>query len=204
MKIDIIIVYIQRYRKGHEVHFVPPITGIYLAALTPKQHTVRVIHQQVEEVNLESEADVIALSFSSGFAPEAYRLATEFRKRGKIVIAGGPHVTFLPDEALQFVNGVVIGEAEPVWSGLLQDIEQGVLRKRYIGEPLPLANLPAIRYDLLPPRFFVHRVVQATRGCLFNCSFCTVPRLTPGFRTRPVEEVVRDIQYDRFPLVAST
>ena len=88
MKIDIVVVYIHRYRRGHEVHFVPPITGIHLAALTPVGHTVRVIHQQVEEVNLDSDADVIALSFFSGFAPEAYRLATEYRKRGKIVIAG--------------------------------------------------------------------------------------------------------------------
>ena len=63
MKVDIVVVYIHRYRRGHEVHFVPPITGIHLAALTPVGHTVRVIHQQVEEVNLDSDADVIALSF---------------------------------------------------------------------------------------------------------------------------------------------
>src|SRR5437763_1413767 len=100
MKIDIVVVYIHRYRRGHEAHFVPPITGIHLAALTPVGHCVRVVHQQVEEVDLESDADVIALSFFSGFAPEAYRLATEYRKRGKVVIAGGPHVTFAPEEAL--------------------------------------------------------------------------------------------------------
>jgi radical SAM superfamily enzyme YgiQ (UPF0313 family) len=198
MKVDIVVVYIHRYRRGHEVHFVPPITGIHLAALTPVGHTVRVIHQQVEEVNLDSDADVIALSFFSGFAPEAYRLATEYRERGKIVIAGGPHVTFAPEEALRFVHSVVIGEAELVWSELIQDIEQGTLRKRYIGDSRPLANLPTPRYDLLPPQFFVKRVVQATRGCPFNCSFCTVPVLNPGFRTRHVEDVLRDIRYDRF------
>lgn len=198
MKVDIVVVYIPRYRSGHGVHFVPPISGIHLAALTPVRHSVRVIHQQVEEVNLDSDADVIALSFFSGFAPEAYRLATEYRKRGKIVIAGGPHVTFAHVEALRFVHSVVIGEAESVWSELLHDIEQGALRQRYVGESLSLADLPTPRYDLLPRRFFVKRVVQATRGCPFNCSFCTVPVLNPGFRTRPVEDVIRDIRYDRF------
>ena len=34
MKIDIIIAYLQRYEFGHEKDFVPPITGIHLAALT--------------------------------------------------------------------------------------------------------------------------------------------------------------------------
>ena len=52
MKIDIIIAYIQRYQRGHEVDFVPPITGIHLAAITPSRHEVRVIHQQVEAVDL--------------------------------------------------------------------------------------------------------------------------------------------------------
>ena len=198
MKVDIVVVYIQRYRRGHSVHFVPPITGIHLAALTPAQHTVRVVHQQVEEVNLDTDADVIALSFFSGFAPEAYRLATEYRKRGKIVIAGGPHVTFAPEEALRFVHSVIIGEAESVWNELLKDLEQKALRQRYIGESQPLANLSTPRYDLLASTFFVKRVVQATRGCPFNCSFCTVPVLNPGFRTRPVEDVLCDIRYDRF------
>ncbi|MBE9195905.1 B12-binding domain-containing radical SAM protein [Synechocystis sp. LEGE 06083] len=198
MKIDIIIVYIQRYRKGHEVHFVPPLTGIHLAALTPAKHTVRVIHQQVETVNLDSEADVIVLSFFSGFAPEAYRLAGEYRKRGKITIAGGPHVTFAPEEALGFVDSIVIGEGESVWEQIFQDIEQNRLQQRYVGEAIPLTNVPTPRYDLLPPQYFIRRVVQATRGCPFTCSFCTVPILNPGFRTRPVEAVLNDVRYNKF------
>jgi radical SAM superfamily enzyme YgiQ (UPF0313 family) len=199
LKIDIIVVYIPRYRCGHEVHFVPPITGIHLAAITPPQHHVRVVHQQIEEVNSESDSDVVALSFFSGFAPEAYRLARLFRQKGKIVIAGGPHATFAPDEVAPFCDALVVGEAESVWPQLLADIEAGRLQKRYTGEPQAIESLPTPRYDLLPPQFFITRVVQATRGCPFSCSFCTVPTLNPGFRTRSVENVVNDIAYDRFP-----
>ncbi len=198
MKIDIVIVYIQRYCNGHEANFVPPLTGIHLAALTPAKHTVRVIHQQVETVDLDSDADVIVLSFFSGFAPEAYRLASEYRKRGKVTIAGGPHVTFAPEEALEFVDSVVVGEGESVWEQIFEDIEQEKLQPRYTGQALPLTHIPTPRYDLLSPKFFVRRVVQATRGCVFNCSFCTVPILNPGFRTRPVEAVLNDIRYNDF------
>lgn len=198
MKIDIIIVYMQRYEKGHEFDFVPPLTGIHLAALTPSQHQVRVIHQQVEPIDLETKAEVIALSFFSGFAPEAYRLASLFKQKGKIVIAGGPHVTFAPEEALQYCDSVVVGEAESVWAGLLADAERGQLRPVYQGQALPLSHLPTPRYDLLPGAFFVRRVIQATRGCPFTCSFCTVPSLNPGFRLRPVAEVIKDIQYNDF------
>jgi radical SAM superfamily enzyme YgiQ (UPF0313 family) len=199
MKIDIIIVYMSRYEKGHEMDFVPPVTGIHLAALTPKQHEVRVIHQQVEPVKLESDADLIALSFFTGFAPEAYRLADGFKQRGKLVIGGGPHVTYWPDEALQHCDAVVIGEVESVWAQVVAEAEAGQLRQKYYGTTQPLEGLPTPRYDLLPNAFFIKRVVQATRGCPFSCSFCTVPTINPGFRVRPVEEVIRDIQYDEFP-----
>ena len=141
MKIDIIVVYIQRYERGHEVDFVPPITGIHLAAITPPGHDVRVIHQQVEPVRFDTDADLVALSFFSGFAPEAYRLAAEFRRRGKIVVGGGPHATFSPDEALRYCDAVVVGEAESVWPRLLEDVEAGRLQPRYDGAPASMRDL---------------------------------------------------------------
>jgi len=200
MKIDIIVVYLQRYESGHEYNFVPPITGIQLAALTPPQHTVRVIHQQVDPLPYDTDADLVALSFFSGFAPEAYRLARVFKGQGKRVVAGGPHVTFWPEEALAHgCDAVVIGEAESVWATLLADAEAGQLQQQYVGQALPLNALPTPRYDLLSSRFIVRRVIQATRGCPFTCSFCSVPSVNPGFRVRPIAEVIRDIEYEAFP-----
>lgn len=108
------IVYLPRYRRGHEADFVPPINGIHLAALTPRRYHVRVTHQQVQPVNFDADADLIALSFFTGFAPAVYRLAHEFRKRGKTVVAGGPHVTFNAAEALDHVDSVVLGKAESI------------------------------------------------------------------------------------------
>ncbi len=199
MRIDIIVVYVQRYTWGHEKHFVPPITGIHLAAITPPHHEVRVIHQQVESGDLDTDADVVALSFFSGFADEAYRLADAFRARGKTVIAGGPHATYWAEECLEHCDAVVQGEAESSWPRLLEDIERHRLQTVYRSAPPDLDGIPTPRYDLLPSRFFVPRVVQATRGCPFRCSFCTVPSLNPGFRTRPIDDVLADIDYDEFP-----
>ncbi|KAA2241678.1 B12-binding domain-containing radical SAM protein [Chitinophaga agrisoli] len=198
MKIDIIIAYLQRYEFGHEKDFVPPITGIHLAALTPREHTVRVIHQQVEPIDFNSDADLIAISFFSGFAPAAFDLAREFRQRGKTVIAGGPHVTYNVEESLTYFDAIVTGEAESVWTRLLTDYSNGKLAPVYKGEPTDLKDIPTPRFDLLPDKFFVKKVIQATRGCPFSCSFCTVPTLNPGFRLRPVEDVIRDASYNNF------
>lgn len=198
MKIDIIIAYVQRYEFGHERDFVPPITGIHLAAITPAEHKVRVFHQQIDKIEVNTDAEVIALSFFSGFAMAAYNLAVEFKKRGKIVVAGGPHVTYCQEEALTYFDAIVTGEAENVWPNMLHDIELGQLQAVYAGTPCDMIGLPTPRYDLLPDKFFIKKVIQATRGCPFSCSFCTVPSLNPGFRLRPVKDVVRDASYDKF------
>lgn len=198
MKIDLIIAYVQRYEFGHERDFVPPITGIHLAAITPAEHQVRVFHQQIDQIELDTEAEVIAISFFSGFAMAAYQLAVAFRKRGKIVVAGGPHVTYCQEEALSYFDAIVTGEAENVWLSLLKDIGLGQLKRVYAGTPCDMTGIPTPRYDLLPKKFFIKKVIQATRGCPFSCSFCTVPSLNPGFRLRPVKDVIRDASYDQF------
>ena len=108
----------------------------------------------------------------SGFAPAAYQLATAFKKRGKIVVGGGPHVTYCKEEALTYFDTIVVGEAESVWEELLTDHKLGQLRNVYQGAPCDMRSLPTPRYDLLKQNFFVPRVIQATRGCPFKCSFC--------------------------------
>jgi radical SAM superfamily enzyme YgiQ (UPF0313 family) len=150
MRIDIVVVYVQRYRRGHEKHFVPPITGIHLAALTPPGHEVRVVHQQVEGVDLDTDADLVALSFFSGFAGEAYRLADAFRLRGKTVVAGGPHATYWPEECLQHVDAVVLGEAETTWPAVVRDAERGALRPRHASCRRPGAARSAARSARCP------------------------------------------------------
>jgi radical SAM superfamily enzyme with C-terminal helix-hairpin-helix motif len=113
-------------------------------------------------------------------------------------VAGGPHATFHPEEATKFCDSIVIGEVESVWQSVLSDIQSRCLKSRYIGAPSELREIPTPRYDLLSKKFFITRVVQATRGCPYTCSFCTVPTLDPGFRTRSVADVINDIKYNAF------
>lgn len=198
MKVRIVVSYVPRYRGGHRWHFVPPITGLHLAALTPPGHEVEVVHEQVRPVPIDPSPGLVALTFFSGFARRAYEIADAYRRLGVPVVAGGPHVSYWPDEALEHVDAIVIGEGEEVWPRVVEDAERGCLERIYRGSARPLEGLPAPRYDLLEDAFVVRRVVQATRGCPFSCSFCTVPDLNPGFRTRPVADVVRDVTESRF------
>lgn len=200
MKIRIVVAYVPRYRRGHRYQFVPPVTGIHLAAITPSGHEVEVVHEQIAQRAASPGADLVAISFFSGFARRAYELADAYRALGVRVVAGGPHASYWVDEALEHFDAVVTGEAEDAWPELVRDAERGALKRVYRGAPASMQGLPTPRYDLLEKEFFVPRVLQATRGCPFTCRFCSVPDLNPGFRVRPVEDVVRDIATTRFAL----
>lgn len=193
MRLRIIVSYIPRYRRGHLWDMVPPVTGMHLAALTPASWDIDLVHEQVRPAPVSNDVDLVAISFFSGFADRAYQVADAYRRLGVKVVLGGPHVTYWPEEALQHADAVVTGEAESVWEKVLEDAARGQLQSLYRGSAASLDGLPSPRFDLLEPRFVVRRVVQATRGCPFSCSFCSVPDLNPGFRVRPVEDVLADI-----------
>jgi hypothetical protein len=56
MRIDIVVVYVRRYARGHERDFVPSITGIHLAGITPAGHEVRVVEAQ--QAGVAGDVDV--------------------------------------------------------------------------------------------------------------------------------------------------
>lgn len=68
--------------------------------------------------------------------PTGYEIATEFRKRGKKVVLGGVHPTYCPDEAQQYGDAIVCGEAEALWPGLIADYETGAMKRTYKMESL--------------------------------------------------------------------
>lgn len=202
MKIKIVNCWTSRYRRSDQ-HFVPSLTLAHLAALTPDEHQVTLHHEQVRPVNVEQDAadgvELAALSFPTGFALHAYRLADDYRRHGIPVVMGGPHVTFLPQEASYHADAVVVGEAELLWGRVLDDFRRGHVQRIYRTDQVhSLADLPMPRYGLIEPAFAVPHVVQATRGCPYHCKFCATATLNPGFRTRPLDQVIRDIAAPHF------
>lgn len=194
MKVEIINCWQSRYRGERRTRLIPPLTAAHLAGLCPDWVDVSIRHEQVRDVDYDTDADLIALSFMTGYAPHAYRVAERFRRRGKTVVLGGPHATLHPAEASRHGDAVVIGEAEVAWPRLLEDHRRGRMGRVYRAEePHSLAGLPMPRYDLIERDFILNHYVQATRGCPFTCSFCCLKALEEGLRMRPIDDVVRDI-----------
>jgi len=168
-----------------------------VAALTPPDWRVSIVDDERETLSYDDRADLVGISLLTCNARRGYEIAREYRRRGVPVVLGGMHVTACPDEAEREADAIVVGEAEDTWPGLLKDFEAGALKKIYRSSNCSsLAGLPVPRRDLLKKEDYITvNTVQATRGCPFNCEFCSITALLGGkTRCRPVEEVIEEVR----------
>jgi radical SAM superfamily enzyme YgiQ (UPF0313 family) len=174
----------------------PPILE-YLAALTRREDPSIEIElynaSATPDVFDTLECDLAAISILTPTAVPGYRIAEKLRARGIKVVFGGIHATAMPEEARSHGDAVVIGEAESAWPQVLRDFRAGTLQPFYHGERIPLDDLPVPLYGTLPGKE-QFRIVNTSRGCPYNCTFCSVkPFMGGDIRFRPIDDVVRDV-----------
>src|SRR5579863_4610813 len=175
----------------------PKLSHPTLASRTPADWHVRILGESVDPVDYEAKVDLVGISAMTCYAPRAYEIAREFRARGVKVVLGGVHPSFMPDEAIQNADAVVIGEADEIWPRVLEDFEADRLEKFYKMEDFPdMGNYPHPRLELLKhDEYMTGQCIMTTRGCHFDCEFCSVsPFNGKTTRRRPVEKVYEEIQ----------
>lgn len=193
-----------KYNPSNKIKaYIPPLTLPVLAGLTPKDIEVEVCDESVDTVNLDTDADLIGITGITSQINRGYELADAFRKKGKTVVMGGIHVSALPDEAKSHSDSILIGEAEDLWETVIQDFRDSRLKEIYKTDTFTdFKKLVIPRYDLLKLKRYrsstgtnIPRLpIQASRGCPFNCKFCSVTKFWgPNIRTKPVENVEKEL-----------
>ena len=172
----------------------PPLNLAYVAALTPSDWNVKILDENFDDYRFE-EADLVGITAFTSNVNRAYEIAGIYREKKIKVILGGIHASMLPDEALKFVDSVLIGEAENIWETIIHDFENNALAPLYRGPVVDLAALDVIpRRDLLHANYF-WQTIQTSRGCPLNCNFCSVSRyLGRQYRQRKAEDVLIELQ----------
>jgi len=161
------------------------------------------------------DADLVGISTTTATCREAYQIAGLLRSSGVKVVIGGIHATFLPDEALQFADYVVRGEAENNFLPLVKTLEKGGNLHDIPGVSFWHKNKPVhnagqeSRVDMdsfpIPDLSLVDHYekmrsvpVMTSRGCPFNCTFCSVTQMFGRrYRYRCTESVLEEL--DRYP-----
>jgi radical SAM superfamily enzyme YgiQ (UPF0313 family) len=175
-------------------HFskIPPINLAIIAALTPSHWEVKISDENFSRHIIE-EADLVGLTAYTSNAPRAYEIAALYKLMGVKTIMGGIHASMLTEEASRFVDTIVSGEAETLWAGIITDFEKGQLKSFYKADMEKIVRQPMPRHDLLHPDYLFGSV-QTTRGCPFDCDFCTVSSFNgKHFRSRPLDDVLSEL-----------
>jgi len=171
----------------------PPIGLGIVAALTPNHWDVALVDENWEPF-VYQDADLVGITAFTASANRAYEIAAVYRERGVPVLMGGIHASMCTEEALRFVDAVVIGEAEAVWPRVVVDVEAGRLQQVYRGEWNDLTGTPQPRRDLFHPGY-VFASVQTSRGCPMDCEFCSVTAFNGRrYHRRPPEEVLDELE----------
>jgi radical SAM superfamily enzyme YgiQ (UPF0313 family) len=173
-----------------------PLTLGWLAGITPPSIEVEVLDDRFDRIDYDRPTDMVGISVKTFTARRAYEIAAEYRQRGVKVVLGGHHPSLIPEEALEHADAIVTGEAEPVWEKLLSDLSRRELRQVYRGEvakqyPRGCAN----RAVFASRKYIPITMIETSRGCPYNCSFCSVTKFFDHtYRQRRPESIVREIE----------
>ncbi len=176
-----------------------PLAPALLRALTPDHYRVQFFDDRTEAIDYDAPSDLVAISVETYTARRAYQIASEFRRRKVPVVLGGFHPTLVPEEAGEFAEAVVVGEAETLWPQVLADFEAGRLQKFYraaTGRDRPkLHSATPDRSLFTGKRYLPIRLVEAGRGCHFSCRFCAIASYFGSTQLRrPPEEIVAELR----------
>lgn len=142
---------------------------------------------KVSEVIQDFKPDIIGISVFSYLYDECQQLIDEIVQYSNVpIILGGPHTTLFPEDFIndKRISYIVHGEAESIILGLVDNAERQPIPV-IINCPTPSAEaIPAINLDIaFGSEYLQDYQIQLSRGCPFNCNFCTID-LIAGRRAR--------------------
>ncbi|MBN1411869.1 MAG: B12-binding domain-containing radical SAM protein [Spirochaetales bacterium] len=182
-------------------------------------YSVRIIYQESTAFTNEQImwADLIGFSIITSTAPEGYRMANmvkalnSSRVKPAIIIFGGVHATFKPEEALSNGDYVLRGEADNTFVPFLDALKENKSpshisglsykndKNQIIHNPLSLKKvdmntIPTPDFSLFENYKPTIGIVMTSRGCPYNCSFCSVTEmLGHKYRMRSIDRVMEDV-----------
>ena len=168
----------------------PPLALGILAARA-RGCDVAFYDEKAEPLPKHDTPDLVALSVETFTARRAYAIADGYRARGVPVVMGGYHPTFLPAEALQHADAVVVGDAEGAWEEVLAG-RRGIVRG---DNNRTLADTRIDRTIYEGKKYAPIELVQYGRGCRFACDFCSIHSFYgSSLRVRPLDGLIEEIE----------
>ncbi|MDM8531955.1 radical SAM protein [Anaerolineales bacterium HSG25] len=208
------IILIQPGREGRIFGKAPasPYTMMRLASLVPDDIEVEIWDENWENLDGKfkdlGKHDLVGITAKTLAIEAAQRYTRLAHEAGvEVVAVGGSHVTLMPEDVKPWADIIVTGEAYYTWPRIIEDFQNDTLKDHYddtewadLKGVAPLSDRVIKMVD--ERRRYWTPLLEITRGCPRNCTFCTAIRVSgQKMRFRPVDEVVEEIErrkIDRF------
>jgi len=198
MKITFILPGIGKKKKDSYLKswLMEPLTIAVLNTLTPKIYEREFFDDRIENIDFNTDSDIIAITVETYTAKRAYEIAKRFKEKGKIIVMGGYHPTLMPEEAAEHADIVVKGNAEGVWEEVLRDIEKGAYKKIYEGNIcLDYGIADRGIYSDKTKKYLPISLVEIGRGCYHQCEFCSIHSYyIQHYSHRSIETIIEEIK----------
>jgi len=185
-----------------------PYTLMRLASIVPPEIDVEIWDENLGPLDGRLATlgpnDLVGITSKTLAVESAERFARLARRAGvRTVVVGGTHATLMPDDVARWADVVVTGEAYRTWPQVIEDAQRDALQTRYHDtEWADLAGVATISDRVIAMmdenRNYWTPMLEITRGCPRNCTFCTAIRVSgQRMRLRPIDEVVDEIRRRR-------
>lgn len=174
-----------------------PVLFAIIKGLTPAEHEICFLDERVERLPERIDSDIIAFSVETYTAKRAYILAKKYKTQTNIIVMGGFHAGVMSDEMLRYADTVLVGDAEDTWGAFLTDCVKGAPARKYISEEKhPLTAVPDVP-DIYRHNYYGIGVYQLSRGCKFNCEFCSIKTMYRCVRRKSADVIYEELKAAR-------
>ncbi len=179
----------------------PLMGSLYLGTILHNEgYNVRIYNENILNTPIDPfdiKADVYCISALTVSANRAKFLAQEFRRinpEARVMI-GGIHASLCAETFEGVADHIVYGEAESI----IVDLVEGCFTECIVqGKPVEnLDDLPLVNYDLLEGCSSMDIIpIMTSRGCPFDCNFCTVTKIFgKKFRMQSPQRVLKEVKH---------
>lgn len=181
---------------GLKLHMSPPLGILTIANILRDKHKIKIENENIREIDFSDVPDVVGISITVDALPRAIEIAKSFREKGAIVVAGGIHITTALNTIDEDLFDVFcVGAAEGTWPQIMEDYENGTLKKVYRCKRLTTQDLVSPAYDLIDPKDYLYcNIIHTSRGCPFRCDFCYNSGNDQQFINRDINIVLDEIK----------
>ncbi|MCE8457736.1 B12-binding domain-containing radical SAM protein, partial [Rhodovulum sulfidophilum] len=166
---------------------------VSVAAWLPLGTDIRICDEVGQQVDLGAAVNPVGLSINVSQVARGLDLARAFRRRNLPVMLGGAHVSLAPEILRGRADCLVIGAFETAAPDVAADLLAGALKPEYRCGKADMATMPLPRRDLSPNDRAIAGVVQTSRGCPFDGTFCDVIQYVGRKqRHKPPEKVLAE------------